>query len=216
MPGSSVHVLSQARILEWVVMHSPENLPDPGIELVSSALVRRFLAPRHHASPGHVFDKNANPRASFHTYGIRRNSGDGAHQSACLTSMPGESKAQQFQNQGMKFMEVKTDGDLGTLKRENVLSLAAVGSRRKGEGVVNGGVVLLSPGWGLNMWWYPFMEMGTTAGGSNLPTEGRGNGFGFEHHWLEMTLPLSSCGTPRISQDMLRLHYIIAGFVSWL
>ena len=66
------------------------------------------------------------------------------------------------------------------------------------------------------MWWYPFMEMGTTAGGSNLPTEGRGNGFGFEHHWLEMTLPLSSCGTPRISQDMLRLHYIIAGFVSWL
>ena len=45
---------------------------------------------------------------------------------------------------------------------------------------------LFSPGWGLNMWWYPFVEMGNTAGGRNLPPEGRGNGFGFEHHWLEI------------------------------
>ena len=32
------------------------------------------------------------------------------------------------------------------------------------------------------------MEMGNTAGGGNLPPEGRGNGFGFEHHWLEISL----------------------------
>ena len=43
-------------------------------------------------------------------------------------------------------MEVKTDGDLGTLKRENVLSLAAAGSRRKGEGVVNGASFLALAG----------------------------------------------------------------------
>ena len=43
------------------------------------------------------------------------------------------------------------------------------------------------------------MEMGNTAGGSNLPPEGRGNGFGFEHHWLEISLfSLTSCSTLRI------------------
>ena len=31
-PGSSVHGILQARILEWVVMPSSGDLPDPGIE----------------------------------------------------------------------------------------------------------------------------------------------------------------------------------------
>ena len=31
-PGSSVHGISQARILEWVPFPSPGDLPDPGIE----------------------------------------------------------------------------------------------------------------------------------------------------------------------------------------
>ena len=34
-PGSSVHGISQARMLEWVAMPSSGELPDPGIEIVS-------------------------------------------------------------------------------------------------------------------------------------------------------------------------------------
>ena len=33
-PGSSVHGIFQARILEWVSMPSPGDLPNPGIEPV--------------------------------------------------------------------------------------------------------------------------------------------------------------------------------------
>ena len=31
LPGSSIHGISQARILEWVVISSSRDLPDPGI-----------------------------------------------------------------------------------------------------------------------------------------------------------------------------------------
>ena len=37
-PGSSVHGISQARILGWVAIPSPRDLPDPGIEPGSPAL----------------------------------------------------------------------------------------------------------------------------------------------------------------------------------
>ena len=37
-PGSSVHGISQARILEWVAIAFSGDLPDPGIELGSPAL----------------------------------------------------------------------------------------------------------------------------------------------------------------------------------
>ena len=37
-PGSSVHGILQARILEWVAIPSPEALPSPGIEHGSPAL----------------------------------------------------------------------------------------------------------------------------------------------------------------------------------
>ena len=37
-PGSSVHGILQARILEWVAIPSPGDLPDPGIEPWSPAL----------------------------------------------------------------------------------------------------------------------------------------------------------------------------------
>ena len=46
LPGSSVHGIFQARILEWVPFPHPKDLPDPGIELaspVSSALSRWVL-----------------------------------------------------------------------------------------------------------------------------------------------------------------------------
>ena len=44
-PGFSVHGISQARILEWVAMSSPEDLPDLGLKLTSPALAGRFCTP---------------------------------------------------------------------------------------------------------------------------------------------------------------------------
>ena len=38
MPGSSVHEIFQARILEWDPFPSPGDLPNPGIEPGSPAL----------------------------------------------------------------------------------------------------------------------------------------------------------------------------------
>ena len=38
LPGSSVHGILQARILEWVVFPSLEDLPNPGIKSGSPAL----------------------------------------------------------------------------------------------------------------------------------------------------------------------------------
>ena len=51
-PGSSVHGISQARMLEWVAMPSPRDLPDPGIgpkSLASPALAGGFFTTE---SPG--------------------------------------------------------------------------------------------------------------------------------------------------------------------
>ena len=48
-PGSSVHGILQARILGWVAMTSPGDLPNPGIEpesLTSPALAGRFFTTR--------------------------------------------------------------------------------------------------------------------------------------------------------------------------
>ena len=42
-PGSAVHGISQARILKWVAIPSPRDLPDPVIEPMSSALAGRFF-----------------------------------------------------------------------------------------------------------------------------------------------------------------------------
>ena len=38
LPGSSVHGILQARLLEWVAMSFSGDLPDPGIELMSPTL----------------------------------------------------------------------------------------------------------------------------------------------------------------------------------
>ena len=38
LPGSSIHGILQARILEWVTISFPGDLPDPGIEPRSPAL----------------------------------------------------------------------------------------------------------------------------------------------------------------------------------
>ena len=54
-PGSSVHGISQARILEWVAISSSKGSSWPGIELVSPALTGRFfttVAPSQVSSKG--------------------------------------------------------------------------------------------------------------------------------------------------------------------
>ena len=43
LPGSSVHGISQARILEWVAISSPGDLPNLGVEPVSPALAGEFF-----------------------------------------------------------------------------------------------------------------------------------------------------------------------------
>jgi len=42
-PGSSVHGILQARLLEWLPFPSPGDLPDPGIEPVFPALAGGFF-----------------------------------------------------------------------------------------------------------------------------------------------------------------------------
>ena len=54
-PDSSVHWILQARMLEWISMHPPGDLPDPGIEPMSlkcPALAGRFFTiSATHGSP---------------------------------------------------------------------------------------------------------------------------------------------------------------------
>ena len=38
LPGSSVHGILQAKILEWVAVLFPADIPDPGIKLAFLAL----------------------------------------------------------------------------------------------------------------------------------------------------------------------------------
>ena len=63
LPGSSVHGILQARILEWVAISYFRGLPDPGIEpaaLVSLALAGRFFT----TSTWEALRKNTAPLGS--------------------------------------------------------------------------------------------------------------------------------------------------------
>ena len=51
LPGSSVHGISQARTLAWVVVSTSGDLPDPGIKLMSSALVGGFFPAEPKGNP---------------------------------------------------------------------------------------------------------------------------------------------------------------------
>ena len=42
-PGSSVHGILQARMLEWVIIPSPRDLPRPGIKIATPALKGGFF-----------------------------------------------------------------------------------------------------------------------------------------------------------------------------
>jgi len=50
-PGSSVHGISQAEILEWAAISSSGDLSDPGIELASPALAGGSAPLSHQGSP---------------------------------------------------------------------------------------------------------------------------------------------------------------------
>ena len=51
LPGSSVHDISQARILEWLLFPPPGNLPNPGIKPAFSALPVNSFPLSHRGSP---------------------------------------------------------------------------------------------------------------------------------------------------------------------
>ena len=67
LPGSSVHGIIQARILEWVAMPCPGDHPDPGIEPVFPlfpALAGRFFA----TSAKQVLQHQVHLNSGFRTY----------------------------------------------------------------------------------------------------------------------------------------------------
>ena len=53
-PGSSVHRISQARILEWVAISSPRDLPDSWIEPNSPALAGGFFTTEPPGKPSKI------------------------------------------------------------------------------------------------------------------------------------------------------------------
>ena len=54
LPGSSVHGIFQARVLEWVAISSSGDLPDPVIESGSSALQADSLLSKPQGKPMYV------------------------------------------------------------------------------------------------------------------------------------------------------------------
>ena len=67
-PGSSVHGISQARMLEWVaISFSPGDLPDPGIKFTSPALQMDSLPLSHLGSPM-VYLESSKSLTSFSMY----------------------------------------------------------------------------------------------------------------------------------------------------
>ena len=51
LPGSSVHGITQAGILEWVALTYSRDLPDPGIKPASPELQSDFLLMSHQGRP---------------------------------------------------------------------------------------------------------------------------------------------------------------------
>ena len=63
-PGPSVHGILQARILEWVAVSSPEDIPNSEIKSMSPVLAGRFLTTE---PPGEAHDSNL-MRSKIHEY----------------------------------------------------------------------------------------------------------------------------------------------------
>ena len=70
LPGSSVHGILQARILEWVAISSPGDILDPGIEQVSPALAGKFFTtthPRSHNDGAQIETQEIWSKSSVHS-----------------------------------------------------------------------------------------------------------------------------------------------------
>ena len=70
LPGSSVHGISQARILEWVAVSISGGLPDPRMEPTSPALAGEFFIPLSGSSVCNAGDPGLIP-------GLGRSLGEG-------------------------------------------------------------------------------------------------------------------------------------------
>jgi len=71
-PGSSVHGILQARILEWVAILPPGDLPDPGIEpmsLLSPALAGRFFTTKPPGKSYRRYENETGMSLSSHLLG---------------------------------------------------------------------------------------------------------------------------------------------------
>ena len=64
LPGSSVHGILSARILGWVPFSPPGDLPDPGIEPVSSASPALDSLPLNHLGSPWFLPKHSSPNSS--------------------------------------------------------------------------------------------------------------------------------------------------------
>ena len=54
LPGSSMHIILQARILAWVAIPSPRDFPNPGIKPRSPALHADSLLSKPPGSPSFI------------------------------------------------------------------------------------------------------------------------------------------------------------------
>ena len=71
LPGSSIHGILQARILEWVAIPFSRGLPDPAMELASPALQADSLPLSHLGSPWLFFLPDSYMSLSFLIYEMR-------------------------------------------------------------------------------------------------------------------------------------------------
>jgi len=81
-PGSSVHRIFQARILEWLPFPPSGDLSNPGIKPASPALQADSLPLGHLESPKSCVHLNAKQNSAFH----------GHHSTICSQSLQGKDK----------------------------------------------------------------------------------------------------------------------------
>ena len=80
-PGSSVHEILQARIVEWVAIPSPWDLPDPGSKPGFLALQADSLCLSHQGNPHHSLELKIPERLYYLSHASGRHS---RKDSACL------------------------------------------------------------------------------------------------------------------------------------